>query len=273
MNEQIHVNQRTQDLLNGGIDGELSTLEQQELDELLAGSDTVREFNEELKELTSLLDDVPEREPPQYLQSAIERQISLPMPSNRHEEQQGFFGTWLPAHWLHTGFALAAGAVLTIGVYEMGSEPITAEDAASLVGTIVDNPALDNPALDQGVLLDSIHIFTDTLNGQVELRNKNDLFTLDVQLSSDGPTQVTVNFAGRGLEFEEIVHNQDRKDAVSIADGSINVASSGEQHYELKLRRTVEEQGQEIAPLKLEFFSNNTLVHKAELNVSQHKQN
>ena len=260
MNEQNQVNQRTQDLLNGGIDGELGTAGQEELDLLLAGSDKVRDLNEELKNLTSLLDELPEREPPQYLQSAIERQVRLPVQSNRHEEKQGFFGTWFPARWLRTGFALAAGAVLTVGVYEMGSEPITAEDAANLVGTVVKSQAMD-----QSELLDSIHIFTDTLNGLVELRNKNDLFTLDVQLNSDGPTQVMVDFAGRGLEFEGITRKQDRKDAVSIADGSINVASSGEQRYTLKLRRITEMQGQEIAPLKLEFFSNNTLVHKAEL--------
>lgn len=264
MNEQIQLNQRTQDLLDGGIDGELSTAEQQELDLLLAGSDKLRDLNEELKEFTRLLDELPEREPPRYLQSAIERQVRLPMQSNRHEEKRGFFGTWLPAHWLGTGFALAAGAVLTVGVYEMGSEPITAEDAVNLVGTVVNSQAVD-----QGELLDSIYISTNTLSGLVELRNKNDLVTLNVQLNSDGPTQLIVNFAGRGLEFEGITRNQDRKDVVSIENGSINIASSGEQHFKLKLKRTVEKQGQEIAPLKLEFFSNDTLVHKAELNVSQ----
>ena len=264
MNEQTHMDQRTQDLLNGSVDGELSTAEQDELDSLMAGSDKIRDFNEELIALTGLLDGLPELEPPHHLQESIERQIRLPVQSSGQKKKQGFLSTWLPANWLRTGFALAAGAVLTVGVYEMGSGPMTTEDAANLVGTMVKSEAAGH-----GELLDSINIFTDSLNGIVELRNKDDLYTLDVQLKSDGPTQVVVNFAGRGLEFEGITRMQDRNDAVSIVEGAVNIASSGEQRYTLNLRRTSGGQGQGTAPLELEFFANNMLVHKAELSVSR----
>lgn len=267
MNEQNHIDkphidQRALDLLNGNVDGELSSAEQDELNILLAGSNKVRNLDVELKTFTRLLDELPQREPPEYLQSAIERQVRLPVQSNRHEETPGFFGTWLPAHWLRTGFALAAGAVLTIGVYEMGSEPMTAQDAANMAGTMVDNQAND-----QGELLDSVHIFTDRLNGSVELRSNEEFFNLDVQLNSDGPTQVVVNFAERGLEFEGISRNQDGKDTILIAEGAINVTSSGEQSYILQLRRT--SKTQQAAPLELEFFANNILVHEASLNILQ----
>lgn len=265
MSEHKHIDQHAEELLNGGVDGVLSAAEQDELNSLLAGSAQLRDFNEELKTCTGLLDGLQEVEPPPYLQESIERQIRLPVQSNQHEEKQGFLGTWLPAHWLRTGFALAAGAVLTVGIYEMGSGPMTAEDATRLVGTVVKSQAAD-----QGELLDSIHIFTDTLNGRVELRNKGDLFTLDVQLDSDGPTQVIVDFAGRGLEFEGITRMQDQMDAVSIVDGSVNVASSGEKRYTLNLRLATKTEGQEIAPLGLDFFANNILVHEAELSITQH---
>lgn len=269
MNEQHNIDQPTRDLLNGGIDGELSEAEQAELEGLLAGSDLVQDLNTELKTLTGLLDSLPEVDPPQYLQESIERQIRLPAQSNRqknlpHGEKPGFFGTWLPAHWMRTGFALAAGAVLTISVYEMGSEPMTAEDASRLVGTLV-KPAV----AEQGDLLDSIQIHNQALTGSVELRSKDDLFTLDVKLNSDGPTQVVVNFANRGLEFEGITRMQDRQDAVSIVDGAVNITSDGEQHYTMNLRRIDGRQGQEIAPLELEFFANRQLVHEASLSISQ----
>ncbi len=264
MNEQKHIDQHAEDLLNGGIDDVLSAAERDELNSLLAGSTQLRDLNEELKTFTGLLDGLQEVEPPPYLQESIERQIRLPVQSNQHEEKQGFFGTWLPAHWLRTGFAIAAGVVLTVGIYEVGSGPMTAEDATKLVGTVAKTQAAD-----QGELLDSIHIFTDTLSGRVELRKKDDLFTLDVQLNSDGPTQVVVDYAGRGLEFEGITRMQDQNDAVSIVDGSVNVASSGEKRYTLNLRRTTNSEGREIAPLELEFFANNTLVHEARLSVSQ----
>jgi hypothetical protein len=261
--DQAHIDQQVQDLLQGGIDGELSTSEQNELDRLLAGSDEVYVLHEELKAFTRLLEEIPEREPPEYLQSAIEMQVSLPVQSGSHREKQVFFGSWLTAHWLRTGLALAAGVVLTVGVYEMGSEPVTARDAASMVGTVVKNRTTD-----QGELLDSVQVLTDRLNGLVVLRNKNELFTLDVELTSDGPVEVVVSFAEHGLEFEGFTRKPDPEDVISVADGFVNVASSGERHYTLKLRRASD--GKKVAALKLEFFVNNSLVQQAELSVSRH---
>ena len=265
MNEQDQINhpgidQRVQYLLNGSIDGELNESELDELDGLLAGSDKLRKLSEELVVVTGLLDGLPEIEPPQYLQESIERQVRLPAQDNRVEPKQGFFRHWLPTHWLQTGFALAAGAVLTIGVYEMGSGPITREDATNLVGTVAKSQAAD-----QGELLDNIPIRSNTLNGRVEFRHLEDFLILDVQLSSAGSSEIVVNLAGQGLEFEDIIRKKDHKDIVSVIDSSIKVTSIGDQNYILKLRRT--SVTQQAGPLELEFFIDNTLVHEAELSV------
>ena len=262
MNRKDHIDQRVFDLLNGAIDGELSVTGQEDLDKLLTGSDEVRVLNEEMRAVARLLDDLPEIEPPQYLRETIERQIKLPLQNKPPVEKQGFFGAWLPTHWLRTGFALAAGAVLTVGVYEMGSEPITPRDATSLVGTVVKSPATD-----QGELLDSIHVSTNTLNGLVELRNKNGLYSLDVQLDSSGPSEMLANFSSHELTFEGITRKQDLEDVVSVTAGSVNVASSGVQRYVLKLRRTAT--AQQSVPLELKFFANKVLVQEASLRISQ----
>jgi hypothetical protein len=260
MSEQNRIDQHTLDLLNGGIDGELSPVEQQELDVLLAGSEEVRDIRDELEAFSRLLEDTPEIEPPAYLQESIEKQIRLPVPGE--EKNLGVFSAWFSAHWLRTGFALAAGIFLTVGVYEMGSGPTNTMDSNKMVGTVVKS---QSPG--QGKLLDSVHVVTDTLNGQVELRRNDDLFTLDVKLVSDGPTGVEVNFADRGLDFEGITRVQESNDVVSVVDGTIKVASSGEQHYSLKLRRTAGTADQQSIPLDLEFFANETLVHQAELSI------
>jgi hypothetical protein len=261
MNEPSHKDQRAYELLNGSIDGELNAAEQLELDQLLASSDSVRDLHKELENFAGVLEELPEREPPQYLQDTIENQVRLPAQKAASGEKQGFFDAWSPANWLRTGFALAAGAVLTVGIYQMGSEPMSARDAEQMTGTVVKNPVNDSLYLN-----DSISIDTDTLTGLVELRNTGDVFTLDLQLNSDGPSEVIVTFANRGLEFETITRNQVAEDAVEIADGSINVALNGEQGLTLQLRRT--SGAQQIAPLELEFFADDTLVHVAELNVS-----
>jgi hypothetical protein len=91
-----------------------------------------------------------------------------------------------------------------------------------------------------------------------------------VQLRSDGPTEVVVNFAGRGMSFEGVTRRQDRNDKVTVGDGSINVAGSGEQSYTLNIRRNTDTLKKQLTPLELGFYANNVLVHEAELNISRY---
>lgn len=269
MNKQNHIDlapvgQRTQDLINGRIDGEISVTEQAELDRLLVTSKDARKLNEDLRTLTRVLDELPDIEPPQFLQSAIERQVRVPVQGNLDSNKPVFLGGLLNANWLRTSLALAAGVVLTFGVYEMGSEPITTRDTATMTGTVLKNGFSGQ----NGSLLDSIDLNTEKLKGLIELRNKDDLFTLDVKLSSDGPSEVVVNFAGRGLEFDGKTPMQNPAVTVSVRDGSIHLASQGEQHYTVMLRRT--SQAGQAAPLELDFFADNELIQKAELIISQY---
>ena len=265
MNEQNQIDEHTKDLINGGIDGELSPAEQTKLNELIASSEEVRVLHTEMSKFAGVLDSVPDREPPGYLQEAIISNVRLPVFEKNAGEKRGFFATWLPAHWLPTGLAVAAGAVLTVGIYETGSRPITAEDTAKMVGTVIQNRQSE-----QGQLLDSIDINTDMLNGIVELRSGEGFLILDVQLNSEGPTNVSVDFAGRGLEFEGITRMQDIQDTVSVQDGFVNVASNGAQHYALKLRSVKGTDWQLTDPLMVEFYANETLIHKAKLGAARY---
>jgi hypothetical protein len=204
-------------------------------------------------------------DPPEYLQDSIERQVRLPVQGHAGSKKPGFWGNgWLSANLLRTGFALAAGVVLTVGVYEMGSEPMSPRDSTSMVGTMANRGPADQP----GALLDSIQLNTAKLNGLVELRNKDDLFTLDLQLSSDEPTEVVINFADRGLEFDGVIGEQYHDDSVSVVDGSVHLASKGEQHYTVRFRRT--SAAEQVAPLDVNFFASNDLILQAKLVISKY---
>ncbi len=264
MNKQNHIDQHVQDLLNGGIDGELSAEERKELDQLLNSSATVRDLNDELSAFCSLMQELPEREPPQYLHNAITRQVRLPLEASTATGKNAILGAWLPTHWLRVGFGFAAGLAITVGVYEMGSQPISPEDAANMVGTVIQNPDAG-----QGTLLDSIKFDTGLMRGKVELREKDHLLLLDVRLNSDVPMEVTVDFAGKGLEFEGISRMQNQTDVVSVDNGVINIASNGEQHYAIKLRRDQDVHEPFSTTLALGFFANNTLVYEAEIGKSR----
>lgn len=261
-NDKPLLDQHLHDLLYGNMDGELNTTEQAELDHLMASSEQVRKLNEELSSFCSLLDDVPEREPPGYLQSAIEKQVRLPVANHGPDGKQGFLGSWFNTNWLRTGFALAAGVVLTVGVYEMGSGPINEQDSADMVGTVVKHPLTN-----QDDTLASILLNTDVLSGVVGLSDTDGFLVLDIQLSSGGSSEVIVDFSDRGLVFEAITPGQDDTGVINGSDGSVSLISSGEQHYTMRLRQT--SGFEEARPLKLKFLANNKFVHEAELSVSQ----
>ena len=256
------VDERTRGLVNASIDGEISAIEQDELDRLLLSSENVRQFDRELRMVTKLLDDLPELEPPPYLQSAIERQVRLPADSAAQKKPSGMF-SWLNSSGWRTGLALAAGVVLTISVYEMGSKPVSVDDTRNMSGTIIKHGNFGQ----QGEVMDSIHLDVGQLNGMVELRNENDLFTVDLQLNSGVPVDVVMNFAGSGLDLEGASNTSDFENAVSFGDGKIRLASNGKEHFSVKLRRA---QGAESSePIELDFYAEDRLVKKAELNISR----
>jgi len=262
-NDVAPVDQRTQDLINASIDAEISAIEQDELDRLLLGSESVREFYTKLRAVTGLIDDLPVVEPPPYLQGAIERQVLLPVVGIARKETSGLF-SWLNSGHLRTGLALAAGVILTISVYEMGSKPVSVDDTRNMTGTMIKHGSPGQ----QGQVLDSIRLHDGQLNGQVELRNENDLFTVDMQLDSEVPVDVVMDFAGRGLDLESAGNASDLENAVSYGTGKIRLASNGRQHFTVKFRRA--SGAQPSGPIALDFYAGDQLVKKAELKISRY---
>jgi len=272
MNEPTHnaqpdLDQHVLDLLNGTIDGGLSAVETAELDKLLAGSIPARESYEELKALVGVLDELPEKVPPEYLYDAIISQVRLSVPDDVQVEKPSLFstrlfGNWLSAPWMRTGFAVAAVLMLTIGIYRTGSENLSPEDTSSMTGTVVKNP--------NGVLLGSTRFNAEVMNGEVKLRYKDGFLSVDVRLESDGTAVVNLGFSGQELEYSGITGLQNTGADVAAANGSVSVTTrSGRQHYELLLRRTAELPQGESTLLILEFFADGVLVHEAELGGSR----
>ena len=259
--DRPQVDQAVIDLLNGSIDGVLNDSKQQSLDNILTNSKHARDLYDELRTVARVMDEAPELDPPEHLQSSIERQVRLPVTKSRHSNSSGILGSWLSAQWFRTGFALTLGAVITVGVYQMGSGPVTTQDEQSMVGTVVETPSLDQP-----VLLGSIKLQNTQLNGQVELTSSNKLITLDVRLHSQLPSELVIYFDDRGLEFEGMNSNRQQQDIVSASGDSVKVTSSGPQSYTLSFRRV--SSSHVISPLAFEFFAGNLLIHKEEVSVS-----
>ncbi len=259
---QSPVDQHSLNLLNRGIDGELSTAERAELDELLSKSADLRVVSEALKSLTSTLDGLPEREPPEYLHNVIMSRVlasqeQAPLAKSSESNKPGLFSAWLSAPWARTGLAVAAGLVLTVGIYRTGSENLSPEDTSSMTGTIMKDL--------KGTLLDSTQFNTKWMNGKADLLRKSGFLLVDVYLKSDGQTVTNLDFSGQGLEYAGINGLQGQTGDVVTENGLVSVSSSGQQHYELWLKHTADFQVDSQTPLRLEFFANDVLVHEAEL--------
>ena len=262
-NNQAPVDQRVLDLLNASIDSEISSSEQKELDRLLSDSEDMRRLNDELRAVAGLLDNTPKVEPPEHLQESIERQVRLPVKAQTDVKSPGLLKGWLSANWMRTGFALAAGAVLTVGVYEMGFEPILERDNTSLVGTIAKRDTVNQ----QSALIDRINLNSEEFDALLEFRNKDDLFTLDLKLDSKVPSKVVVRFAGRGLDFQAVTRMQGSSDTVSIHDGAIHLASDGKQSYTVTFKRFPVDEKDNVKTLGLDFFADNKLIQQESLNI------
>lgn len=273
MNEPTHIkhppaDQHVLNLLNGNIDGELSVLEQAELDKLLAGSAHARALHKALKTLAGILDGLPEREPPDYLHHVIMSQVitstsgaGLALAGGAKGEKPGPLRRWLSTPWMRTGLAMTAGLMLTMGIYQSGSENLSPADASGMAGTVMKNP--------YGVLLDSTRFDTKTMNGKAELRYEDGLLTLDVHLDSDGRAVLNLDLSGQDLVYAGINGLKNQAGNVAVANDSVSVTGSGLQHYELLLKRKAEVSGGNLGPLVLEFYANNVLIHKAELGRSK----
>lgn len=264
-NDQLKVDQHVLDLLNGSLDDELSVSERAELDTLLAGSARVRDLNNELRALADTLDGVPEQHPPGYLHNAIISQVRLPVSADLPGQKSGLFRQWLAAPWMRTGLALAAGVLMTVGIYQTGSENLSPEDVSRMTGTVMKNPA--------GVLLDSTRFHSSAMNGVAELRAKNGLLSIDIHLESDGEALFSLGFSGQSLELVSVNGLNNPEVDVAVSDDSVKVTGSGTQHYELLLRSTAVSAanlaGNQPGPIALEFFAGSELVHAAELDSSQ----
>ena len=262
-NNQAPIDQRVLDLLNASIDSEISPGEQKELDRFLSDSEDMRRLNDELRAVAGLLDNTPKVEPTGHLQESIERQVRLPVKAQADVKSPGLLKGWLSANWMRTGFALAAAAVLTVGVYEMGYEPILERDNSSLVGTIANR----DTETQQGTLIDRINLNSEDFDVLLEFRNKDDFFTMDLELDSKVPSRVVVRFAGRGLDFQAVTRMQGSSETVSIHDGAIHLASDGKQSYTVTFKRFPVDEKDYEKKLGLDFFADNKLIQQESLNI------
>lgn len=227
-------------LINAGIDGELGPEERAELDSVLRSSGEARTLQAELHKLASLMDGMPEQEPPADLAHRILQGIRLPgrLPGRRSAGGSRWSLTGLLSSFqpVPVGLAFAAGLLLAVGFYAAGPRSGQTIDLSHVVGTMLANPA-DTAAQEE----DSLSIQAPGLSGTVSLSALGDFMILNFDLQSMQQTEILVGLADAGLGFGGIARASADGSAVDesyeVSGGTLRVVNPVSHPFVVFLRR------------------------------------
>ena len=239
MNDKKHI-----ELIQAELDGELNEGQKAEFDSLLDESAEARNTRKEFREFAGLLRQVPSREPPETLRQSILARIKL---ADRYRPAPS---SWAVPVAARMAMAFAAGIVITIGLLRLAPVEIGPTDTRSLVGSMVRNQALPD-----GLPRDRLEVGLDTVQGSVELHRSNNLLMLEFEFDAKGPVNLTLDFAGQGLQFEGFAHQSVTPPGLQVSTDSIGIAAGGDQSFVVFLAYTDENDTGFGASIALEFVS------------------
>lgn len=225
------INERTLELINAEIDGELRPEELPELEAALEASEEARAMRAELLKVTKLMDSLPAQQPPAGLNRRILQGIRLPAGKTSFSLSK-WFGSFQPAP---AGLAFAAGLLLTVGFYELSSDRLGSGDAASMVGTIVAGQDVA-----PGFLKNDMVLKGDGFSGTISLREGSGIQVLNFDLDSETATEVNVGLENTGFAFGGFAEVQGDADkvfeSVTMSGGALRVVNQGHQQFAVFLR-------------------------------------
>ena len=233
------LDQRSIDLINAGIDGELGPEEQRELKAILESSPEAVTYRAELLELNNALRNMPELNPPPALARNILDQVKLPARQTLFN-LPGFLTGLNPAAG---GLAFAAGLLLAVGFYETGSRKVTQQDTVNMVGTMVASDQVMSPGQGDRLVLD-----LDGLSGAFSLNVSENGQVLEFDLDSSQVVEIELDFEKAGLVVSGFAQD-DRGDGsyidtLELLGGTMRVVNQGRHHFVVFLRQMPGSQNQ-----------------------------
>jgi hypothetical protein len=227
------LDQRIEELINAGIDGELGPEEQRELKAVLASSPEAAAFRVELLELNNAFRNVQELDPPPALARNILDQVQLPA-RQKLFNLPGFLSGLNP---VAGGLAFAAGLLLAVGIYEAGSRQVTQQNTVNMVGTMVAGDQGEVPGQGDRLLLD-----LDGLSGAVSMNVSENGQVLEFDLDSNQAIEIELDLEKAGLMVTGFAQD-DRGDGsfidtLELLGGTMRVVNQGRHHFVVFLRQS-----------------------------------
>ena len=219
------LDKRTNELINGALDGELGPAEQMEFNTLIAESEEARRHKESLSRLIERLAEEPEIELPDGLEGRLLREMPLPASQAWFTWSAG----WMQGKTITHGLAAAAGILAAVAFYEFTPRP---NDISSLVGTLSRGNQLAGT-----VQLSYLDINLPDVQGKVFLDARKDVKLLRFDIDSARNIELEVDFAGSGLRFGGFATGAEGEaGTASISDDSFRISHHGAQRFSVILQ-------------------------------------
>jgi hypothetical protein len=250
------IDEKTIELINADIDGEIQPDEKAELEAFLATSEAGRALHKKLRSLCATLDAEELLEPPQHLRHVVINSLPNPKPEI---ESPGFLHSLIAVPALRYGAVFAAGVVMAIAIVDSGQIRQDAlDDVGILVGTI-SNPDDMAPGIDSEV------IHKADVAGTVTLRQADSILIIDFDLSTKGPVDIVASYDDKTVWFNGFAQLESAGTTVSADGGQIKVQVEGKRRYAVYLHNSESHN----LSINLEFFANGEAVHEAILEYQQ----
>jgi hypothetical protein len=234
------LDERTINLINAELDGELSDSERSELEAILRDSTEARTLRADLGRLGELMERLPAQEPPARLSGQILDSVQLSRVRSRVRRPfspAGFLASLQPAQ---IGVGFAAGLLLAVGYFELSPADLGEGDSARMVGTMVASKQTGAETI-----ANSLFFKESGISGTVTLRESGPFKILDFDLDSGDPAEVEIAFAEAGLSFGGIARTSTGPEVMGqsyeIGGGTLRVMNQGQQAFSVFLRQAADE--------------------------------
>lgn len=227
------LSERTAELIQASIDGELAGDRESELAAALEHSAEARQFQVDMSRVGQMIADLPEVDPPAGLTRRILDNIELPVRSRLARWSADFASAWLkPTSY---GLAVAAGVLIAVGVVYV--TPQHPDDVRQLVGTMV-RGGHDLP----GAVSGELDIELAMLHGQIRWKDLDQAWALEFDLRSDDAVEIAIDTYGSSLEFGGFARQDGNSglDAIEVSGSKLRVMNRGSHQFVLFLRDKAE---------------------------------
>lgn len=245
------------ELINRGIDGDLSGRESTRLQNLLAKNPEARKLHRDLDALSNVLHSVDDVEPSSHLKKHILN--ALPLNAHAPREKRSLLrslrSTFEPRLSVKYAYVFSVGLIVGVIGYAL-IDRASLFDISDLYGTMGVPKSYENIG-DIAVDLNGVH-------GTFNIKHSKDILLAEVNLSSQQEIEIAFEYNGKEISFDGFRQLRGMQNSVNISQNAVMLASIGENRCIILFHNG----GASAAPMTFKIFSSGALLYERTISPS-----